>query len=133
MRTLAFEHGLLGLPTSDRCCGSAAAGEGIPVLPGTTARGGKMRIKRLIVVAALAVAAVAAAPASAHNAGHIILPDGTCLDVGSSKDAPLVPEQNPNRNATTGQLDLIPGSGDQYGARFAATQGNTSILPGNCP
>jgi hypothetical protein len=85
---------------------------------------------------ALLVAALALAlPASAlgHNAGHIILPSGECLEVGSNKEAPLVPEQNPNRLDSTGQLDLIPGPGDQYGARFAADQGNTPILPGNCP
>jgi hypothetical protein len=92
------------------------------------------RLQRLVVVAALA--AVVAAPASAHNAGHIILPVGKCLDVGSSKEAPLVPGQNPNRN-DLGQLDLIEDLGfdtrDQYGARFAANQGNTPTLPGNCP
>jgi len=89
-------------------------------------------MRRLILVFALL--ALAGAPAaSGHNSGHIILPDGTCLNVGSEKEAPLVPEQNPNRNATTGQLDLIPGAGDQYGARYAADEGNTPILPGPCP
>jgi hypothetical protein len=67
------------------------------------------------------------APAQAHNAGYVITGDGTCQEVGSGKEAPLVPEQNPNRNATTGQLDLIPGPGDQYGARYAADQGNSAV------
>jgi hypothetical protein len=75
-------------------------------------------------------------PAWAHNAGHNILPSGECLNVGSLTVAPLVPAANPNRN-DLGQLDLIEDPGfdtrDQYGARFAAIQGNTPILPGECP
>ena len=74
--------------------------------------------------------------ALAHNAGHIILPSGECLNVGSLEGAPLVPAANPNRN-DLGQLDLIEDAGfdtrDQFGARFAAVQGNTPILPGECP
>jgi hypothetical protein len=70
--------------------------------------------------------------AFAHNAGHIILPDGQCMNVGSLKDAPVVGDGNPNQ-LSNGQLDLIPGPGDQYGARFAADQGNSAILPGECP
>ncbi|HWJ45383.1 MAG TPA: hypothetical protein VNR63_08340 [Gaiellaceae bacterium] len=91
-------------------------------------------MRKTIALAALAAGLVAAAPVSAHNAGHIILPDGTCVDVGSGKDAPMVPEQNPNRNASNepGRLDLEPGPGDQYGARFAADQGKTPILPKWC-
>ncbi|HYZ89608.1 MAG TPA: hypothetical protein VE620_09960 [Myxococcales bacterium] len=89
-------------------------------------------MRKLALLFAALAAAFAAAPASGHNAGHIILPDGTCLDVGSNKEAPVVAAPAPG-NLATGQLDLIPGSGDQYGARFAATRGNTPILPGNCP
>lgn len=70
--------------------------------------------------------------ASAHNAGHIFLPDGQCLNVGSLKEAPIVGDGNPN-HLSTGQLDLTPGSGDQFGARFAADQGNSAVLPGGCP
>lgn len=72
---------------------------------------------------------------SAHNAGHIITPDGQCQNVGSLKDSPDVSDSNPNLNTTTdpGRLDLIPGPGDQYGARFAAVQGNSAVLPGECP
>jgi hypothetical protein len=77
---------------------------------------------------AATIATVILLPAGAlgHNAGHIILPSGECLDVGSNKEAPLVGQDKT-------QLDLIPGPGDQYGARYAAVQGNTPILPGNCP
>ena len=70
--------------------------------------------------------------ASAHNSGHIILPDGQCVNVGSLKEAPIVGDKNPHQLPNR-QLDLIPGSGDQYGARFAAEQGNSAVLPGACP
>jgi hypothetical protein len=94
----------------------------------------------LIFAAMLALAGISAMPALAHNAGHVILPNGQCVNVGSSKEAPQVPESNPNRN-DLGQLDLIedpnPGTGldtrDQYGARYAAEQGNSNVRPGNCP
>ena len=50
----------------------------------------------------------------------------------SFKDAPLV---GPAADKT--QLDLIPESPnppfDEYGASYAAFQGNTPILPGPCP
>ena len=56
----------------------------------------------------------------AHNAGHIHLPNGECVDVGSGKHGPT-----PNQ-------DKIPGPDDQYGARWAAEQGNTPIYPRHC-
>ena len=87
-----------------------------------------------------AAALVTAGSAYAHNAGHVFTGAGTCQNVGSLEEAPFVPEQNPNRNTTPGddfgRLDLIPGSGDQYGARFAAEQGNASphgVWPRECP
>ena len=62
--------------------------------------------------------ALGASPA-AHNAAHFYLPDGTCHEVGSNKDAPIVgagnPNQSPGSNDQPGQLDLIPGNGDRYG------------------
>lgn len=71
-----------------------------------------------------------AGTAGAHNAGHFFLPDGTCHEIGSFKEAPLVgPDRTP--------LDLIPETPtipfDEYGASFAAFQGQTPILPGGCP
>jgi hypothetical protein len=93
-------------------------------------------MRTLALLFATLVAAVGATSASAHNAGHIFI-DGRCLEVGSSKEAPFVGQGAP-QNAI-GQLDLIydPVSGvdvsDQYGARWAANQGNTPILPSNCP
>jgi hypothetical protein len=87
-----------------------------------------------ITLAAVAAALAAAAPVGAHNAGHVILPDGRCIDVGSGREAPYVSPSNPNVNTTTdpGKLDLEPGSGDQYGARFAADQGQSQVLPRFC-
>jgi hypothetical protein len=79
---------------------------------------------------AACLALLFAAPAQAHNAGHLFLPDGTCHEVGSFKDAPLV---GPDRT----QLDLIPSTPnppfDEYGTSYAAFQGNTPLLPGPCP
>ena len=86
----------------------------------------------MVVLLALVGLMTLAPVAQAHNAGHVFLPSGECVDVGSGKEAPLVPESNPNRN-DQGQLDLITGPGDQYGARFAAARGNTPILPAECP
>jgi hypothetical protein len=86
----------------------------------------KARPARLAVLASAASAAVAlaAAPALAHNAGHIFLPSGKCLEIGSFKESP-------------GDLDLIPETPDppfdEYGASFAATRGSTPIQAGPCP
>jgi hypothetical protein len=87
-------------------------------------------------VALIAGTSFHAGVAAAHNAAHLILPNGTCRDVGSNKDAPFVgagnPNQSPGSNNPPGQLDLVPGDGDQYGARYAANQ-SPRLLPGNCP
>jgi hypothetical protein len=94
-----------------------------------------MKNKNRLVIALLIALLSSLMPvgaALAHNAGHIILPDGQCLNVGSLKEAPMVGDGNPNQ-LPNGQLDLIPGSGDQYGARFAADQGQSAVLPGECP
>ena len=82
--------------------------------------------------ALMAVALALPLPAGAHNAGHFTLSDGSCHEIGSFKDAPLI---GPNDAKT--QLDLIPETPnppfDEYGASYAAFQGNTPILPGGCP
>lgn len=86
------------------------------------------RLKRTAAVMVLAAMSLALPAATmAHNAGHFILPDGSCHDVGSFRTAPLV---GPDKV----QLDLMPQTPqDEYGASFAAFQGNTPILPGGCP
>jgi hypothetical protein len=97
----------------------------------------KRRFSIAAAASCLVALASAAGPAGAHNAAHITFPDGSCLEVGSFKDAPIVgagnPNQSPGSNNEPGQLDLIPGNGDQYGARYAADQGNSRLLPGPCP
>ena len=91
-----------------------------------------MRTRALAI--AVACAAILASTAGAHNAGHVILHDGTCIDVGSGNPGPFVSPNNPHINTTTdpGRLDLEPGNGDQYGARFAADQGQSAVLPRFC-
>ena len=86
-------------------------------------------MRKLALALPIVLAFLGASPASAHNAGYVITGARTCQEVGSGEEAPLVPESNPNRNADTGQLDLIPGPGDQYGARFAADQGSAVHRP----
>ena len=75
--------------------------------------------------------AVVAMPiiATAHNAGRIILPDGTCRELGSFKEAPFV---GPDKT----QLDLVPATPpprDEYGVSFVGFNQKTPILPGGCP
>ena len=87
-----------------------------------------MRI-RLCIVAAASVLALPGV-ASAHNLGHVFLPDGKCLEVGSAKEAPLVGQDRT-------QLDLVPGTAnpprDEFGTSFVGYWGNTPIRPGRCP
>ncbi len=93
---------------------------------------GSNTMRRLTIIAvAVGVAAVAAVPANAHNAGCVQTGNGEYVFVGSNKNAPSVSENNPNTiyNPATGEynLDLQPGPGDQYGARYAADQGNSAV------
>ena len=91
----------------------------------------KKRLSIAAAVGGLAALSLMAGPAGAHNAAHFYLPDGTCHEVGSNLSAPFVGAGNPNQNSA-GQLDMIPGPGDQYGARWAA-ENSPRLLPGNCP
>jgi hypothetical protein len=99
----------------------------------------QMRITFVSVAAGIAICGGlwGAVPVSAHNAGNIVFPDGNCLDVGSGNSGPFVAESNPHyhegSDVDQDRLDLIDGPGDQYGARFAATRGNSRVLPGACP
>ena len=88
-------------------------------------------MKRVIVVFA-GLLAVMALPmvATAHNAGHIFLPDGRCQLLGSSHDAPLVGQDRT-------QLDLVPETRnppfDEIGVSFVGHNGQTPIFPSeNC-
>ena len=86
----------------------------------------RSRIWITVLVSVLALPAVA----RAHNVGHVFLPDGVCLEVGSVKEAPLVGQDRT-------QLDLGPATANpprvEYGTSFVGFWGNTPILPGRCP
>ncbi len=90
-------------------------------------------MRRVIAFGAAVACALAlsAGPAAAHDAGCVQAGNGKWVFVGSNKSAPFVPEQNPHYHAPSdadqGRLDLIEGPGDQYGARFAADQGNSAV------
>lgn len=85
-------------------------------------------MKRLIVVFTGLVAMMALPMVvTAHNAGHIFLPDGTCLLLGSFREAPLVGQDRT-------QLDLAPDTPnppfDEFGVSFVGNDGRTPIFPG---
>jgi hypothetical protein len=88
-------------------------------------------MKRPLVLFAT-LAAVLAMPlvGAAHNAGHLFLPDGTCLEVGSFKDAPFV-----GKDRT--RLDLAPETPyppfDEIGVSWVGHLQVSVILPGPCP
>jgi hypothetical protein len=85
-------------------------------------------MKRVVVVF-VGVLSVVLIPvlAAAHNAGHLFLPDGTCLQVGSFREAPIVGPDGV-------QLDLVPETPqDEYGVSFVGKSGQTPIFPGPCP
>ena len=95
-----------------------------------------MKRSILVAVGALAVITVPVGLADAHNAAHFFLPDGTCHDVGSNKDAPIVGAGNPNQSPG---LTTCPDSSTWSPATATSTAPATRpttarrLLPGNCP
>jgi hypothetical protein len=90
------------------------------------------------VLLVLATALMLAATASAHNRAHVILPDGTCIIVGSEKsvtvpDGTLKSSLQPD--GVNVFLDLRPETypADEIGAAFAADEGNSFLQKGPCP
>jgi hypothetical protein len=89
-------------------------------------------MKRTVAVFVGALAAVLVMPivATAHNAGHIFLPVGTCQELGSFKSSPLVGQDRT-------PLDLVPQTPnpprDEYGVSFVGYWDGTPISPGGCP
>jgi hypothetical protein len=81
-------------------------------------------VKAAVIAAALALMLTPAAPA--HNRAHIILPNGTCIIVGSEKSVTL-PDGT--------MLDLRPETtpADEIGTAFAADEGNSRLEKGPCP
>ena len=83
-----------------------------------------------LLVAAVTMAGALAFPtiAAAHNRGLVWLPSGDCVQVGSLKSL-FVPGKDAYQ-------DLYPADGpyplDEYGASFAAMQGNSAVEKGAC-
>jgi hypothetical protein len=92
-----------------------------------------MRKVFLIAFAAIVLTLMLASAAFAHNRAHIILPDGTCIIVGSEKSVAL-PENAAAPTNSDGFRDLRPETpADEIGTAFAAEQGNSGIEKGPCP
>ena len=95
----------------------------------------------LALLVTIALMALTTATVAGHNAGCVQTGNGEWVFVGSNKLSPEVPEQNPNSGPDSNRpganyLDLQPETqgSDQYGARFAADQGNSAVeRPNNCP
>jgi hypothetical protein len=94
-------------------------------------------VRRITVIGVIAAAPLAAtATAFAHNAGHVFLPSGQCLELGSFRDVPLV-------GSDRHELDLVPQTPaslgyDEYGVSYVGFmdltgQRSAPIYPGPCP
>ena len=83
-------------------------------------------------VAFIGVLAVVGIPAvvRAHNAGHIFLPDGTCLEIGSFREAPIVGQDRTQLDSCRRRRTH---HSMMYGVSFVGHGGNTPISPGRCP
>jgi hypothetical protein len=90
-------------------------------------------VRGVIATAAVGLALAVPVTASAHNRAHIILPDGSCIIVGSEKSVPL-PDNAAASTNSAGDLDLRPETpADEIGTAFAAEEGNSAIEKGPCP
>ena len=83
-------------------------------------------------IAFIGVLAVVGIPAvvRAHNAGHIFLPDGTCLEIGSFREAPIVGQDRT-------QLDLVPETPnppfDEYRSELCRARREHADFAGSVP
>lgn len=86
------------------------------------------RLSLLVAAVTMAGALAFPATAAAHNRGLVWLPSGDCVQVGSLKSL-FVPGKDAYQ-------DLYPQDGpyplDEYGASFAAMQGNSAVEKGAC-
>jgi hypothetical protein len=90
-------------------------------------------VRSVIATAAVGLALAVPVTASAHNRAHIILPDGSCIIVGSEKSVPL-PDNAAAPTNSDGLRDLRPETpADEIGTAFAAEQGGSAIEKGPCP
>ena len=91
------------------------------------------KVSLLLIATALAL--MLAPGAFGHNRAHIILPDGTCMIVGSEKSVDL-PANAAAPTNSLGQRDLrpdLPDNADEIGTAFAADEGNSRLQKGPCP
>ena len=85
-------------------------------------------MNRLVLILAVAFTLIAMPVVTlAHNAGHIFLKDGTCVNLGSAKHGPEVGQDKE-------RLDLVPETPrDEYGVSFVGVTKDTPIFAGECP
>ena len=85
----------------------------------------KRRISLLVAVASLVATLTLPGLASAHNRGRVVLPSGECIVVGALNEV-FLPDGT--------KLDLDPvTAGDNFGASWAATRGNSALDKEACP
>ena len=85
------------------------------------------RVTLLAATAAIAAAVALPGMAAAHNRGLVILPSGDCIQVGALNEVRPGPAKD-----TLLDLDPIT-EGDNFGASWAATRGNSALEKGACP
>lgn len=88
-------------------------------------------MKKLVTgVAALILAAgfelTFSTAASAHNRAHVILPDGSCMVVGSEKSVTM-----PDGSLHDLRPETTPA--DEIGTAYAADEGRSRLQKGGCP
>ena len=81
-----------------------------------------------IVVVVLGLGLSLPAAVSAHNRGHLVLPTGECITVGSEKSVTL-----PDGTLLDLRLETPYNVADEYGTAFAAEEGQSAIEKGPCP
>ena len=87
----------------------------------------KKRRSLLLAVATLTALLTFPGVASAHNRGRVVLPNGECLVVGAENEVRLGPDK-------TTKLDFdLETAGDNFGASWAATRGNSALDKEPCP
>jgi hypothetical protein len=87
-----------------------------------------MRTLFLIAFAAIVLTLTLTSAAFAHNRAHVILPSGECIIVGSEKSVTL-----PDGTLLDLRPETPPNVADEFGASFAADEGNSRLQKGPCP
>ena len=86
----------------------------------------KRRISLLVATAALIATLALPGVVAAHNFARVMLPNGDCIEVGAENEVFL-------GNDPSKKLDFDPiAAGDNFGASWAATRGNSKLEKGAC-